>query len=312
MKLSVLLIFTAFLNTLSFSQNDRIYYDENWIEIKSSEKAFYYREIVETNKDGVVEVNDFYINGNIQMNGFYSDLESEVKHGHFTFYYKNGNVSYHGDYDKGAKVGKWVEFYESSQKKEEGNYEMMIDSTTKYFPINYWNKLGEQTLIEGNGTYYQNLSSFEDSVKQSGPMVNHKKEGVWKGEYKKSGYRFEETYKNDSLISGTTTDINGKEYNYDLITVYPRHKKDMYKLISENFMYPQALIDSGVQGIVFIKLTIEKDGNVSDIKLIKGPHETLNKEAIRVTKLLKEWIPGKCRGVLTRMSFFLPIRLKIK
>ena len=55
---------------------------------------------------------------------------------------------------------------------------MMIDSTTKYFPINYWNKLGEQTLIEGNGTYYQNLSSFEDSVKQSGPMVNHKKEGV--------------------------------------------------------------------------------------------------------------------------------------
>ena len=66
----------------------------------------------------------------------------------------------------------------------------------------------------------------------------------------------------------------------------------------------------GVSGRILIKLTIEKDGSISTIELIRGVHEKLDNEAIRVVKLLKEWNPCKYRGVPVRDTFVLPINLK--
>ncbi|MCW3788249.1 energy transducer TonB [Plebeiibacterium sediminum] len=83
----------------SYSQTrDTIFYDNHWEETSSS-NASYYRII---KKDLLYAVTDYYLNGQIQMKGFYKTLDPEVKHGEFVFYNQNGDVSNIVNYKNGV------------------------------------------------------------------------------------------------------------------------------------------------------------------------------------------------------------------
>ncbi|MEM6543128.1 MAG: TonB family protein, partial [Bacteroidota bacterium] len=69
----------------------------------------------------------------------------------------------------------------------------------------------------------------------------------------------------------------------------------MLKHIQKNFNYPQAAIQLGVRGKVYIKFSIQKDGGIGDIQM-RGPHKLLEEEALKIIKKLPEMTPGKQRG----------------
>jgi len=93
---------------------------------------------------------------------------------------------------------------------------------------------------------------------------------------------------------------------------FPGGTDALYKNIYGNFNYPQQDIDNGNQGMIYVKFVIEKDGSVSNVTILKGLNERLDKEAIRVVKELPNWIPGRNGGRPVRMYFNLPLKLKIK
>ncbi len=82
---------------------------------------------------------------------------------------------------------------------------------------------------------------------------------------------------------------------------------DVSKWIAKNVKYPQIAAENGVQGKVFMNFVIEKDGSITDVKVLRGVDPALDKEAIRVIKSMPKWKPGKQRGKPVRVSFNLPI-----
>ncbi|RAR48161.1 energy transducer TonB [Flavobacterium lacus] len=80
--------------------------------------------------------------------------------------------------------------------------------------------------------------------------------------------------------------------------------------IKKNFQYPDAAVDAGHQGKVFVSFIIEKDGTVS-IANMRAPYPTLEKEARRIMGKLPKMTPGKQRGKPVRMTMSIPITFKL-
>lgn len=83
------------------------------------------------------------------------------------------------------------------------------------------------------------------------------------------------------------------------------------KWINKNVKYPPLAQENGIQGKVFIKFVIEKDGSVTDVQVARGVDASLDKEAVRVIKAMPKWKPGKQRGKAVRVSYTLPINFQL-
>lgn len=88
-------------------------------------------------------------------------------------------------------------------------------------------------------------------------------------------------------------------------------EKSIQKWIHENVKYPEIALENGIQGKVYVKFIIEKDGTVTEPKVIKGVDTSLDKEAIRVIQSMPKWKPGKQRGKTVRVSFTIPINFSL-
>lgn len=67
--------------------------------------------------------------------------------------------------------------------------------------------------------------------------------------------------------------------------------------------YPIIAQENGIQGKVYYSFTIEKDGSVTDIKIIRGVDNAIDNEAKRVLRTMPKWKPGMQRGKAVRVSF---------
>jgi len=93
---------------------------------------------------------------------------------------------------------------------------------------------------------------------------------------------------------------------------FPGGQKKLFEYLSKNVKFPPAAKANGIQGRVFVNFTVWKDGSIRDIKIIRGVHDLLDKEAIRVVKSFPNWQPGKQRGKAVPVSFNLPINFQLK
>lgn len=73
----------------------------------------------------------------------------------------------------------------------------------------------------------------------------------------------------------------------------------------KNFKYPNPL--PKINGKVWVDLIIEKDGLISDVIIVEGLHPELDKETIRVLKLMPKFLPGKLNGQPVRSKYRMPI-----
>ena len=88
-------------------------------------------------------------------------------------------------------------------------------------------------------------------------------------------------------------------------------QQKLFEFIGNNVVYPQEAIDAGVEGRVFVEFYIEKDGSVTDGKVLKGIGYGCDEEALRVIGLMPKWYPGKQRGKAVRVRYTMPINFKL-
>lgn len=79
----------------------------------------------------------------------------------------------------------------------------------------------------------------------------------------------------------------------------------------KQIVYPQAAIDNGIQGNVVLSFVIEKDGTLTNIKVLRSRDRDLDAEAVRVLKSSPKWQPGKNRGKPVRVTYTLPINFQL-
>ena len=94
--------------------------------------------------------------------------------------------------------------------------------------------------------------------------------------------------------------------------IFPCGMSELMKYFQKNLKYPALAKESGIQGIVFVTFVVEKDGSVTDVRVLRGIGGGCDEEAIRVVENMPNWIPGRQRNIPVRVSFNLPVKFKLQ
>lgn len=92
---------------------------------------------------------------------------------------------------------------------------------------------------------------------------------------------------------------------------YPGGQDAMFKYLVENIKYPAEAKTKGVQGRVFITFIVEKDGTVTNVKVLRGIGSGCDEEGVRVVSAMPKWVPGTQRGQAVRVQYNLPIKFSL-
>ena len=79
------------------------------------------------------------------------------------------------------------------------------------------------------------------------------------------------------------------------------------KWVYGNIVYPEIAKETGISGRVTLQFTIDKDGSVKDVKVLRGVDSSLDHEAVRVVSKSPKWTPGKQRGKPAKVKYTFPI-----
>ncbi|MBW4889611.1 energy transducer TonB [Mucilaginibacter sp. HMF5004] len=89
----------------------------------------------------------------------------------------------------------------------------------------------------------------------------------------------------------------------DVEPEFPGGTKAFYKYISKSITFPADVDPEQVQGIITLSMAIEKDGSLTDIKILKGLTETMDVETLRIMKASPRWKPGMQHGNPIRVRY---------
>ncbi len=92
---------------------------------------------------------------------------------------------------------------------------------------------------------------------------------------------------------------------------FPGGQEALFKYLGEETKYPSIAKDAGIEGRVYVSFTVNTDGTIQDVKVLRSPHPSLAKEAKRVVRGMPKWKPGKQRGKPVRVNFKLPVRFTL-
>ncbi len=98
----------------------------------------------------------------------------------------------------------------------------------------------------------------------------------------------------------------------DQMPQFPGGEREMLRFIKNNLHYPAAAQENGIQGTVLLNFVVDRDGKITNLKVIKGIGFGCDEESIRVLQKMPLWSPGKQKGQAVLVSFTMPIRFVLK
>ena len=84
------------------------------------------------------------------------------------------------------------------------------------------------------------------------------------------------------------------------------------KWVNQRLVYPEIAKENGVQGRVTLQFTVEKDGSVTKVKVLRGVDPSLDKEAVRVVSQSPKWKPGKQRDRAVPVTYTFPVIFQLR
>jgi len=98
----------------------------------------------------------------------------------------------------------------------------------------------------------------------------------------------------------------------DQMPQFPGGEREMMRFIRFNLHYPPSAQENGVQGTVILNFVVDREGKITNIKVIKGIGFGCDEESVRVLQKMPLWTPGKQKGQAVLVSFTMPIRFVLK
>lgn len=84
------------------------------------------------------------------------------------------------------------------------------------------------------------------------------------------------------------------------------------KWVNSKLVYPEIAKENGVQGRVTLQFTVNADGSVSNVKVLRGVDSSLDKEAVRVVSSSPKWEPGKQRDRAVKVTYTFPVIFQLR
>lgn len=108
--------------------------------------------------------------------------------------------------------------------------------------------------------------------------------------------------------------FEGEEVFYEpsIMPEYPGGMGECFRFLAKNIRYPEAALETGVEGQVLVGFTVETDGTITDVHTQKGVCPELDEEAMRVVGLMPEWKPGFLYGKKIAMRYSIPVEFRLQ
>ena len=124
------------------------------------------------------------------------------------------------------------------------------------------------------------------------------------------------------LILGFTTLTTARAQNTDTpcgkvfhvveqMPQFPGGPAAMMKFIADSLRYPSVACESRIEGRVVVQFVVDCEGNILNPLVVWSVDPLLDREAIRLVKLMPKWIPGTQNGKPVCVIYNVPIRFKL-
>jgi TonB family protein len=284
MRLFFLIVFVLIMSDAHAQNNAKkvTYLDKDWQPVKKASEATYYRTVEP--QQGKYLVKDFYkATDTIQMEAVCSKVTPTViQDGPATFYHKNGSIERTGLYAQGLPVGLHKSYYSNGNPRS-----VNVFKEKEKLIAQYWSATGQPLLINGSGII------TEKSEYIDGTVFIEVKDSV-----QLRGYSVD---KSDTIYSHTQTPAE-----------YRGGMESFYRGIAKTVKYPATARRNGVQGRVFVQFIVDKNGVLTDAKVIKGIGSGCDTEALVACLQQKDWLPGSYNGKPIKMLMVLPVTFRLQ
>jgi periplasmic protein TonB len=92
---------------------------------------------------------------------------------------------------------------------------------------------------------------------------------------------------------------------------FPGGDAALYAFLYKNMTYPGLAKEAGISGKVYVTFVVEKDGSITDVRVLRGIGGGCDEEAMRVVKNMPRWTPGKQRNIPVRVQFILDVKFTL-
>lgn len=222
-------------------------------------------------------------------------------------WYDNGTHWWQGQYKYGKMDGKWNYFHKSNGAlKETGQYESGEKEGA-------WKRYSPEGQLASVYQFYEGQRDGDFQVYYENGAISRE------GEYELGELRWRTAY-----------DSTGQEIDLpDIAEQMPMYRDEdcqklegkqrkscadqqMLQMIYRSIRYPRFAVEKDIEGSVVVRFVVTKDGQISDIEVLRGLCDPIRDESIRVTKLLNNWWPGEQNGKPVNVQFNLPIRFRLR
>ena len=93
---------------------------------------------------------------------------------------------------------------------------------------------------------------------------------------------------------------------------FPGGQGALMSFLNSNIKYPVVAQENGVQGRVIVGFVVERDGSITDVKIMRSVDPSLDREAQRVVKAMPKWKPGKQNGSAVRVKYTVPVVFRLQ
>lgn len=292
----------SFWSVCSLANGQSVKYYSNMGLQTSKDSCYYYTTYWQEDSD---TLRSYYCSSNTLRS-----VEPRGEDGIALFYFENGKLRVKKN-PADPPVGLVQTWYPDGKKHSVEYYEANSFSPLM---VSYWDSTGIQQIANGNGSCRCIFSAWQQSdLLESGRLVKGRRDSIWVGTLKERHY-FQETYREGTLLSGTSFDDRGNDYTYEEVEVFASPTDGMqgfYSFIGTTIKYPDQARRNNIQGTIYVEFTVEMDGSLSKVNVIKGIDKDCDREAVRVVSRSKKWTPRKLRGQPVQQKMVLPVALKL-
>ncbi|AXT49499.1 TonB family protein [Aquimarina sp. BL5] len=258
----------------------------------------------------------YYKKGQLQCKVSYVDDKKEGA----SVYYANGKELYTWHYKNGKSHGHNKSYHDDGTPKFEGTYieGKLNGKATEYDKKGFLRTISFYEKGKRHGAFTRYRS--DGNVMGAGTYAEGKEIGEWIWYRKNGSIASRELYSEKGrLKKATFYNEKGEEIKTrkkDVFTGVIEEKKKLKRIIQAHvkgkFNYPQTMYQRGIEGKVFVKFKIKKDGNVSDIDYRSDTHNSLEIQAKNLIASIPKQKPAIIHNLPMDVWFSIPMVFRIK
>jgi hypothetical protein len=316
----LILCFILLLPLLTASQSYKDHHKKyagkfNYVNIGDEEVVrTWYHYVVTRTLDGYSRLRTFYPEtGQITLLATYKGSDLKVLSGHFRSWYDDGRLVTSGQYMNGLKTGRWIEHDSEGEYQDDHRHGVWISkgypNTVDSGAYSTGKKDGVWLERDSLGRRLWMRSYSNDLLHGASVRYDHEE-----------GTEIHQTYENGVLTNGEASEVSVEKMPLfgDCGSIADEVKRtrcgdtELMRFLSKTIKDPRHASDLNISGAALVSFAIDKDGSVTDLKVLNGVCASIEAECRRVIGLMPNWTPGYQRGEPVKVQYNLPIRFTLR